>query len=349
MIMSAEKIFSPPPATSGQAAVTSGRGPGRAAIRAIRQRVSDDKRSRPVGLKSLLRGVLLLACLAPTTALTLTVGGWLSWIAHWVVASAVLATIPSVYHEGTHHSLSRIRTLNDGIATVAAALQFVPFATWRYFHLAHHANTGTDADPEDYPIRWSKWSLITFPLFQYIFIYILWKWTVGSYFHRGPRWVKTDRQVRAVRRNTAATLAVIAVIVASSVLYWRTIGLLVVPSAGGILISSITIVPEHFPAYRMGPGEFDQLDRTGTYTSNVVTRFIMWNSNFHAAHHFAPKVPAHYLPRLDSMLSEVQSPEWRWGGYIAWYAAQLRRLPWWPPTEPAKTPAETTAIVRSRS
>lgn len=334
---------------TAQAAVMTRRGTDRTAIRAIRQRVSDDKRSSPVGLKSLLRGLLLLACLAPTTVLVITVGGWPSWISHWVVASVVLATIPSAYHEGTHRSLSRIRWLNDGIATVAAALQFVPFATWRYFHLAHHANTGTNADPEDYPIHWTKWSLITFPFFQFVFIGILWKWAIGSLSHRGPRWVKTDRQVHAVRRNTAATLAVIALIAASSILYWRVLGILVVPSAGGILISSVTIVPEHFPAHRVGPGESDQLDRTGTYTSNPVTRFIMWNSNFHAAHHFAPKVPGHYLPRLDSMLSDVQPPEWRWSGYLAWYRAQLRYLPWWPPAEPAKTPVDRSGIVRSRS
>jgi fatty acid desaturase len=191
--------------------------------------------------------------------------------------------------------------------------------------------------------------LIMFPLHQYRFIGRLWRWAIGSFSHRGPRWVKTDRQVRDVQRNTVVTLAVIAAIAASSILYWRLVGLLVVPSAGGVLISSVTIVPEHFPAYRMGRGELDQLDRTGTYISNPVTRFIMWNSNFHAAHHFAPKVPAHYLPRLDSMLNDVQPQEWRWGGYIAWYAAQLGSLPWSPPTEPAKTPANRSAIVRSRS
>jgi fatty acid desaturase len=325
----------------------------RAAIRAIRQRASGDQRSRPNGFKSLLRGTLLLACLAPTTVLVLTIGSWPLWIAHWIVASLVLATIPSVYHEGTHRSLSRVRALNDGIATVAAALQFVPFATWRYFHLAHHANTGTKEDSEAYSVYWSKWMLITFPFYQYRFIGRLWKWAIGSFFHRGPRWIKTDRQIRAVRRNTAITLVVIALAVASCVLYWRIVGLLVAPCVGGILIASVTIVPEHFPAYQMGRGELDQLDRTGTYVSNPLTRLIMWNSNFHAAHHFAPKVPAHYLPRLDSMLIDVQPREWRWSGYFAWYAAQLRSLPWRPPVETAKTPAKasasTSAIVGSAS
>jgi fatty acid desaturase len=316
-------------------------------VRAIRKTVSDDKRSRPAGVKSLLRGIVLLICLAPTTAFTFAVGGWAPWVAHWVVASAVFATIPSVYHEGTHGNLTRMRRINDGAATVAAALQFVPFATWRYFHLTHHANTGTDLDPEDYPLRWSKWSLIAFPLFQYYFIYFLWKWTFSTMVGRGPGWIKATRQVRAVRRNSVMTMTIMALIAVASVMDWRIVGLLVVPSIGGILVSSFTIVPEHFPAHRVGAGEPDQLDRTGTYKSNLPTRFIMWNSNFHAAHHFAPKIPAHYLPHLDSMISEIQPVEWRWCGYVTWYSSQLRRLPWWPPAEPAKIPVGNPAVVRS--
>lgn len=335
-------------ALTSSSPASNGRNLDNEAIRAIRQRVSNDGLSRPTGFQSLLRGIMLLGCLAPTTVLTLTVGGWLSWIAHWAVATAILATIPSVYHEGTHRSLSRIRLLNDGIATMVAALQFVPFVTWRYFHLAHHANTGTDNDSEVYPVRWSKWMLITFPLFQYKFLIQLWKWNFGTLCGRGPQWIKTERQVRAVRRSTPVTLAIIAVTITSSILYWRIVGLFLIPSIAGILVSSVTIVPEHFPGYRMRRSESGQLDRTGTYSSNPVTRFIMWNSNFHAAHHFAPKVPAHYLPRLDSMLRDVQPPDWRWSGYTAWYAAQLRYLPWSPPAEPTKKPAVRSTTIRSK-
>jgi fatty acid desaturase len=311
--------------------------------------VSADHASRPAGLKSLARAGVLTAALLPTTVLVLAWGSWWLWPLHWLAASVVFATLPSAFHEGAHRNLTRHRWLNDGAATFAAALQFVPFATWRYFHLAHHANTGTDQDPEDYPAHWSKWSLLTFPLFQFYFIYILWKWSATTAAGHGPRWIKTGRQIRAVRGNSALTLLAVIAVVSAAAVDWQVAALVIVPSLGGILLSSCTIVPEHFPAHRVGPGEPDQLDRTGTFQSNFVTRFVMWNSNFHAAHHFAPKVPAHYLPKLDSMVSDIQDPQWRWTGYCTWYRQQLRRLPWWPPVEPGKAPIGSPSIIRSSS
>lgn len=321
------------------AAATSGRAE---TVRAIRQAVAADGTSHPTGAKSLLRACGLVAASAPTTVAVLVSGLWWTWPAHLVVATTVLATIPSVFHEGTHGSLARNRGLNDACATVAAALHLVPFATWRYFHLAHHANTGTDRDPEDYPMRWSKWSLIAFPLFQFYFTATLWVWAVDTALGRGPRWIRNDRQRHTVRSNVIATAVLILLVAAACVLEPRLLGLLVAPSLLGVLLASFTIVPEHFPAHRVGPGEPDQLDRTSSFMTNALTRFVMWNSNFHAAHHFAPKVPAHYLPTLDRMVSQVQDPDWRWRGYLHWYGSQFRRLPWHPPAEPGKAPRVET-------
>ena len=114
-------------------------------FRRVRREVSARELARPDGSRALTRMAGLVALLVPTTVVALLVGGPWAWIAHLVVATVVLCTIPAVYHEGTHGNLARTRPLNELAATVAAALHFVPFETWRLFHLSHHANAGTDA------------------------------------------------------------------------------------------------------------------------------------------------------------------------------------------------------------
>jgi fatty acid desaturase len=286
--------------------------------------------NRTSGWHSLRRGVALLAPIATTTTVVLLVGTVWTWLLHVVVATAVLCTLPSLYHEATHGNVSRLTPVNDAIGTVAGALHVVPFMTWRLFHLAHHANTGTDDDPEVYPRFWSRWTLITFPLTQWGFLRILWRWAIDTAGGGGPRWIRSERQRRAVRMNIIGTVGTWVVIVAVCVAAPLALLLLVLPCALSLMIASMTLVPEHFPAYRVGRGEPDQLDRTGTFHSNPVLRFVLWNSNYHAAHHFAPKVPAHHLARVDRLISRIQDPAWRWKGYAQWYRERLSQLSWTP-------------------
>jgi fatty acid desaturase len=297
-------------------------------IRELRARLRAEGRTRASGLRSLAHGAVLLLALAPTTVLALTMGTWWAWVLHWVVASLVLCTLPAVMHEGTHRNLARSRILNDGAATIAAALHFMPFETWRHFHLAHHQYAGTNLDSEIYPVRWSRWSLLTFPRTQWLFLYILWKWNVATIRGEGPRWIRNPRQVRAIRVSTVVTIVLLAALAAAIVHDVRVAGIVLVPGVISLMLSSFTLVPEHYGAYGVPPAAPDQLDRTVSLESNWLLRFVMWNSNYHAAHHFAPRVPAHHLKGVDELISRFQGEDWRWCGYGAWYAAHLRTLPW---------------------
>jgi fatty acid desaturase len=304
-----------------------------AEIRALRARLRAEGRTRASGLRSLAHGAALLLAATPTAILAWSLGSWW-WAAHWLVASLVCCTVPAVLHEGTHRNLARSRTLNDAAATIVAALHFVPFETWRHFHLAHHQYAGTELDSEVYPVRWSRWSLITFPRTQWLFLYILWKWNVATLRGKGPRWIRNDRQVRAVRVSTVATLVTLAALAAAAVLDVRVAGIVLVPAVISLMLSSFTLVPEHYGAYGVPPAGPDQLDRTVSMESTWLLRFIMWNSNYHAAHHFAPRVPAHHLRGVDDLISRYQGEDWRWSGYGAWYAAHLNDLPWRLESEP---------------
>lgn len=62
--------------------------------------------------------------------------------------------------------------------------------------------------------------------------------------------------------------------------------------------------------------------------SNLVSlpwRFLCWNMNYHAEHHYAPSVPFHALPRLHRLLKEVVHIEN--GGYIGAHRDIVNRLP----------------------
>jgi fatty acid desaturase len=297
-------------------------------IRALRARLRAEGRTRASGLRSLAHGAVLVLAATPTALLAWSLGTWWSWALHWLVASLVCCTLPAVTHEGTHRNLARSRIVNDGAAAIAAALHFIPFETWRHFHLAHHQYAGTDLDSEVYPVRWSRWSLITFPRTQWLFLSILWRWNLATLRGEGPRWIRNPRQVRAVRLSTVVTLLTLAALLAAVVADVRVAGIVLVPAVISLMLSSFTLVPEHYGAYGVPPAAADQLDRTVSLRSNWLLRFVMWNSNYHAAHHFAPRVPAHHLGRVDQLISGYQGEDWRWCGYGAWYAAHLRSLPW---------------------
>ena len=139
--------------------------------------------------------------------------------------------------------------------------------------------------------------------------------------------MRTAGQRRSLRRRTLIAAVVLAGAVVASVaepLVWR---LWIVPTVVLLVVFlPIVVLPEHYGAYDEGRG--DPLDVTRTVVSNPVVRAVFWNTNFHAAHQFAPRVPAHRLPRLDQLVQPVQPPRWRSPSYRAWHRALFRSLPW---------------------
>jgi fatty acid desaturase len=303
-------------------------------FRHVRQQVTALGLSEPNGARSLVRALVISAPAIVTAVLAMSLGVTWMWLVHIAVTTLVLCTIPAVYHEGTHGNLARARLANNVVATTAAALHFVPFETWRLFHLAHHAHAGTDDDPEVYPDSWSRLSLLAFPVAYWTFVVLLWRWTFSAGRRSGPAWIRTPRQVRAVRVSAAAGLLIVGAMLVGTLSFWPELALLaLVPMFLSVMLASLTLVPEHHPANRIGTPSVDQLDRTASFRPAGPLRFVMWNSNLHAAHHFAPGVPAHHLPAIDDMIEPLQAPEWRNRGYVGWYRRTFRDLPWRGPSD----------------
>lgn len=94
----------------------------------------------------------------------------------------------SPIHDGTHHSLSNNKKLNDflaGFAYLPVAF-LMPAGAWaRMFHMQHHRHTGKDILDPDIEIS-SKGS------------HALWKWFVWG-FHYGPYYKKYKEQLPTVK------------------------------------------------------------------------------------------------------------------------------------------------------
>jgi fatty acid desaturase len=177
---------------------------------------------------------------------------------------------------------------------------------------------------------WSRSTRIAFPVAQWAFLAVLWRWMLGRVWNGRRRWIRSQRQHPAAAVSAAVTAVVWIVEIGGCVLEPRLVILLVVPFATSLMIAALTLAREQFPASWIGPGDADQLDRTGTFYSNRLLWPVLWNSNLHAAHHFAPKVPAHWLRQPDSVVSKIQNHARRWPGYYRCYHDPLHQFSWTP-------------------
>jgi fatty acid desaturase len=93
------------------------------------------------------------------------------------------------------------------------------------------------------------------------------------------------------------------------------------------LLTLVPVLPfvllsEHYG----GKAEDGILRNTYTIASNPVTRFAVFNINFHTAHHLLPKVPSASLRELDASVrphAARTAP-----GYIAFHRRIWSSLPW---------------------
>ena len=254
--------------------------------------IADPAWTHPDGRRALLHAATLVLPAVATGVLAARVGG-LAWAAHAVVGAAACAAMPAIYHEGAHHNLAQNSTLHRLASTAAATLGFVPFGTWRAFHLEHHAKVATSADPEGCRPDWSRWRLLMFPFAQWRFFGLVWWWTFQAVMGGGPDWLRRPAVAAAVRQGAgeavAAQCALVVVLVA-----WPTLAPVLVPCMVlGVLVSGATLVPEHYGA-PVGSGQ-DVREITISVDAGPIVRHVMWTSNYHAAHHVAPSVPAHHL------------------------------------------------------
>jgi fatty acid desaturase len=246
------------------------------------------------------------------------------WLAAWLVQAALLVGGAAALHEATHGNLYRSDRANHIAGVLWALPFFAVFATYRAFHLEHHAHTGDTNDPEPRgAFSSAKQQLIAMPIIGTAFAMGLAFTTIRVLSGHPPRWVRTARQRKAIRRGAlVVAAALVAALWVGLQAPFLVLSAWLVPLALAHVGLALPSLPEHYGL----PGGHDATITSCSITSCRAGRWLLWNNNFHAEHHLYPAVPWHRLPELAGYLGP--RVHHRRSGYLRYYSelyGSLRR------------------------
>jgi fatty acid desaturase len=306
---------------------------------AARARISAERLTAPMPLRSI--GHLALAWGAQVALAWLTVTTDLlafKIVAWWLMAWLLLGNA-AIMHETLHGHLFRSRLANRIVGTVAGLTLMLPWALYKVFHLGHHQHTVNDDDPEGIPPAIP--SRLAYPLVliggPVWLVMLLWD-GVSAAAGRRPWWVRHEGQRREIVGAMALLLVSLFVVAAALVRApgvvidaWLAPWLLLLT-----VIFPLVLMPEH---YGGTPGG-SVFETTRTVTSGPLVRWLVWNNNFHTAHHLAPGVVHQNLPRAHQLIERDMVPFWLRRSYLNTHAMFVRQLPWRAPANPAVSAAD---------
>jgi len=231
----------------------------------------------------------------------------------------------SLQHECCHYTVFRTRWLNDLTGNLCGFIIMLPNRHFRYEHCDHHTYTQLHGDdPEMIPLPRSLgaylWYLSSIPY---------WK-TKFTELARHVRGHLTAEEKRFIPREEYRTviwearimmtlyLAILAVCAVTN--WWAPVWYWWLPVVLGEPVMRFIRMTEHVgkPCIR----EMTENTRTNYVTRPM--RFLCWNMNYHAEHHYASSVPFHALPDLHEKLKDSIQVEPR--GYLGAHLDILAQL-----------------------
>ncbi len=280
------------------------------------------QRSDGPALRRLVLWVLLLA--ATTTLVTLAWNSWLIWPAMFL-QGIVLVHHFSLQHECVHYTVFRTRWLNDVIGQVCGLIIMLPHRFFRYEHCDHHTYTQrTGDDPELIPLPKNLGAYLL-----YLSALPYWKAKFTEVF-RHARGHLSETELRfipkvehaAVFRDARIMLTIYAAIFAGMAVtgWWGLIWYWIIPMFLGEPVMRFVRMTEH-----VGRPTVPQMhENTRTNLVSAPWRFLCWNMNYHAEHHYVASVPFHALPRLHEKLRDHIHVEK--DGYLGAHRDILRQI-----------------------
>lgn len=271
------------------------------------------RRSNHPGILRLIFWMVLLACSGTLI--------WFSMGTPWVVPAMLVHGIIMVHHfslqhECIHNSAFRDSWINTIMAYYCGILLLIPPLFFRYEHTDHHTHTnikGEDSELIDLPESYKEY-------FLYITSITYWKlqWrsfirkVMGRLTEEETGFIPESERNKVIlesRLMACFYLSVICGVIAfqwfAPIWYWWLPVMLGEPFMRAIRMT------EHVGC----PQVADFTINTRTSLVSAPLRFLCWNMNYHAEHHFAPSVPFHALPALHEKLKDHVTVEK--GGYLA--------------------------------
>lgn len=285
--------------------------------------------------------LFLAAVVTNTIVIAATSNTWLAFLLAVPQALLILGC-QEAKHLSVHGTFIGNRSLNDAIGIAFAALFGVNFVAYRYFHLAHHHATCTEADPEGklYALSWrTRWIWLLAPL------ELPWvAWHIGR-----KGWSMVPPAKRTLRNAALVWMVAFAALVAIGMYYApRTIAFVyLIPLALFAWFDFILTQAEHYGAAIVPAAPASSRREPGSITHDIVLPLgLGWmtlHRTLHRVHHREPALPWFLAPRR---LREDPSAKpiayvtfvrrWLAGGPRLWLTEH-------------DMPAETATARRSRS
>lgn len=280
---------------------------------------------------ALWRLVLWFALMAATGTLV-----WLAYDSWWLLVPAmtihgiVLVHHFSLQHECTHYTPFRTRWLNDVVGYYCGLVIMLPHMFFRYEHCDHHTWTqlkGRDPELIELPISLKDYLLYvsTWPYWRAKFTELAGH-TLGRLSPQERRFVPASEAWKLFLEARLMSAFYIALLVVMLVLdWWAPLWFWFVPVALGEPFMRAIRMTEHVGR----PNVDDMTANTRSNRCGPLTRFLCWNMNYHAEHHYAPSVPFHALPALGKSLGDriFTEPRGYWGAHVDILSQIIGRKP----------------------
>ena len=254
----------------------------------------------------------------------------LTWNSFWVWPAMFLQGIILVHHfslqhECVHYTVFRTRWMNDLAGNICGFIIMLPNRHFRYEHCDHHTYTqlhGEDPELVPMPKSWTSY-------LYYLTAVPYWKTKFTELF-RHIMGQLSEEEIRFVPRSEQKTIFWEARIMMAGYLtiflamaitgWWGLVWYWFVPLVLGEPVMRFIRMTEH-----VGRPQVKQMsDNTRTNIVSLPWRFLCWNMNYHAEHHYVSSVPFHALPRLHEKLKNHIHVEKN--GYIGAHIDIMRQL-----------------------
>jgi fatty acid desaturase len=255
---------------------------------------------------------------------------WLAYESWWIIPAMFLQGIVIVHffslqHECVHYTAFKTRKLNDIFGIFCGYAIILPNQQFRYEHCNHHTYTqlkGQDPELIELPISVWKylWYISSVPYWRNKFNQIA--RNASGRLNDEDRTFISKHEAPIIIREARLMLAIYAAILLFCLVtgwtqllwYW------IVPLFLGEPVMRFIRLTEHVGR----PNVDDMKENTRTSMVSWPSKFLSWNMNYHAEHHYAASVPFHALPALHDKLKGFVYVEQR--GYLGAHIDIIKQL-----------------------
>jgi fatty acid desaturase len=252
---------------------------------------------------AITRIVIWIALLSFTSYLIwLSMGTWFLLPAMFIHGIIIVHHF-SLQHECCHYTAFKTRKLNDIIGSICGFSIMLPHQHFRYEHCGHHTYTnlkGKDPEILELPISVYKyiWYISAFSYWKSKFfsIYIHCRGQLSEEEHK---FIPKQEQTTIFKEARIMVLLYLLIFIACILTnFWIPLWFWLLPLFMGEPVMRAIRLTEH-----VGRPNVDDL-KENTRSSLVMypMKFLCWNMNYHAEHHYAASVPFHALPKLHTKL-----------------------------------------------